>query len=63
MKINLSLKSFSKFEISLWTLSSFAVVLSFVLTDEKNWLTLISSLVGVTALIFVAKGLAFGHLL
>ena len=58
-----TISGISKFEISLWTLSSFAVVLSFVLTDEKNWLTLISSLVGVTALIFVAKGLAFGHLL
>ena len=63
MKINLSLKSFSKFEISLWSISTLAVVLSFALTDEKNWLTLVSSLVGVTALIFVAKGLAFGHLL
>ena len=63
MNIKLSLKSFNKFEISLWCASVLAVTLSFVLTDEKNWLTLISSLVGVTALIFVAQGLAFGHLL
>ena len=63
MNIKLSLKSFSKFEISLWCASVLAVTLSFVLTDDKNYLTLISSLVGVTALIFVAKGLAFGHLL
>lgn len=63
MNVKLSLKSFSKFEKALWCLSALAVTLSFVLTDEKNWLTLISSLVGVTALIFVAKGLVFGQLL
>ncbi len=63
MKVKLSLKSFSKFEIFLWCVSAFAVTLSFFLTDEKNWLTLVSSLVGVTALIFVAKGLAFGQLM
>ena len=63
MNIKLSLKSFSKFEISLWCLSVLAVTLSFILTDEKNWLTLISSLVGVSALIFVAKGLVFGQFL
>ncbi len=63
MNIKLSLKSFNKFEISLWLASLLAVTLSFVLTDEKNWLTLISSLVGVSALIFVAKGLVFGQLL
>ena len=63
MKIKLSLKSFSKFEIFLWVASLFAVTASFFLTDEKNYLTLISSVVGVSALIFVAKGLAFGHLL
>ena len=63
MNIKLSFKSFSKFEISLWCASVLAVTFSFLLTDEKNWLTLVSSLVGVSALIFVAKGLAFGHLL
>ena len=63
MNVKLSLKSFSKFEIFLWCVSAAAVTLSFLLTDEKNWLTLVSSLVGVTALIFVAKGLAFGQLM
>lgn len=63
MNLKISLKSFSKFEKALWCLSALAVTLSFVLTDEKNWLTLVSSLVGVTALIFVAKGLVFGQLL
>ncbi len=63
MNVKLSLKSFSKFEISLWCASVIAVTLSFALTDEKNWLTLVSSFVGVSALIFVAKGLVFGQLL
>ena len=63
MKIKLSLKTFSKFEIFLWVSSVLAVTLSFVFTDEKNYLTLISSLVGVSALIFVAKGLVFGQAL
>ena len=53
----------TKFETAL-CLSSIAVVLiSFFVSPEKDILTLIASLTGAVALIFVAKGYVFGQLL
>lgn len=63
MKKLLSLKNFTKFEIALWLCSSLAIVLSFVAVSSNDILTLVSSLIGITSLIFVAKGNAFGQLL
>lgn len=54
---------FTKFEIFLWLISVFAIVFSFLLPTEKNFLTLISSLLGVTALIFIAKGNVIGQVI
>ena len=56
-------KQLNKFEIWLWISSLFAVTLSFVLPKEKDVLTLIASLIGVTSLIFMAKGMVFGQVL
>jgi nicotinamide mononucleotide transporter PnuC len=39
------------------------VILSFVLSPLKDYLTLVASLIGVTALIFVAKGMVIGQIL
>ena len=47
----------------LWLFSIAAVTLSFLLGPEKGVLSLIASLVGVTALIFVAKGMVIGQAL
>jgi len=63
MGIKSSLKALSKFEIGLWLLSVITVTLSYIFSADKNWLTLAASLVGVTALIFVAKGLPLGQAL
>lgn len=46
---------FSKFEIALWRLSTIFIVISFIIFDRENYLILISSLIGVTSLIFNAK--------
>jgi len=54
---------FSKTEITLWCLSVGAIVLSFLALDRENYLTLLASLIGVTSLIFNAKGNPFGQLL
>lgn len=54
---------FSKIEIILWAVSVFAVTCAFILFDHSNFLTLIASLVGVTSLIFNAKGNPFGQFL
>ncbi len=54
---------FSKFETALWGISVFCIVFSFLIFDKENYLTLISSVIGVTSLIFNAKGNPFGQLL
>ncbi len=54
---------FSKIELSLWLASVFFIILSFVVFDRTNYLTLIASLIGVTSLIFNAKGNPFGQVL
>ena len=57
------LKYFSKSEIVLWCSSVVLIVLSFYFFDRTNYLTLVASLVGVTSLIFNAKGNPFGQFL
>ena len=54
---------FSKLEITLWSSSVLLIVGSFCLFDRENVLTLIASLIGVTSLIFNAKGNPFGQVL
>ena len=56
-------KYFSKTEIVLWCSSVVLIVLSFCIFDRKNYLTLVASLIGVTSLIYNAKGNPFGQLL
>ena len=54
---------FTKTEIALWSVSTIAIVLFFFLFDRGNYTTLIASIIGVTSLIFNAKGNPFGQLL
>lgn len=54
---------FSKLEIALWSSSVFMIMLSFLVFDRTNYLTLLASLIGVTSLIFSAKGNPFGQVL
>lgn len=54
---------FSKAEIILWSVSVFFIIVSFFIFDKSNFLTLGASLVGVTSLIFCAKGNPFGQVL
>lgn len=63
MNITRSIKNLSRFEWALWGFSFVGVCLSFLLSPEKDYLSLIGSLIGVTALIFVAKGDVFGQVL
>ena len=57
------LNYFSKLEITLWSLSVIAIFISFFTYDRTNYLTLAASLIGVTSLIFNAKGNPFGQVL
>lgn len=63
LKLKEKLGYFSKSEITLWCSSVVLIVLSFCVFDRENYLTLVASLVGVTSLIFNAKGNPFGQLL
>lgn len=54
---------FSKTEIILWVFSVFVIISSFLIFDRENYLTLTASLLGVTSLIFSAKGNPFGQIL
>ncbi|MDE5778361.1 MAG: nicotinamide riboside transporter PnuC [Lachnospiraceae bacterium] len=54
---------FSKAEIALWCISVALIVVSFFVFDREKYLTLVASLVGVTSLIFNAKGNPFGQFL
>ena len=54
---------FTKFELGLWSGSTLAVLVTFLLFDRSNYLSLLASLIGVTSLIFCAKGHPIGQLL
>lgn len=63
MSIIASIKNLSTLERTLWLSSLTVVTVGFLLCGTFNVLTLIASLVGVTALIFVAKGDVLGQAL
>lgn len=63
MKINNPFIELTKFEKCLWITSVVVVIGSFALSDGGDVLTLIASLIGVTALIFVAKGFVLGQVM
>ena len=58
-----SLKSLTKFEKCLWIVSVLTVAGTFFLFKSTDYLTLTASLIGVSALIFLAKGHAIGQIL
>lgn len=57
------LKSLSKKEKTLWVLSCLVIVVSWLLANHGSLLVLCASLIGVTSLIFDAKGDPFGQFL
>lgn len=54
---------FTKEERILWAVSVLLIILSFCLFDRTNYMTLCALIIGVTSLIFSAKGNPFGQLL
>lgn len=57
------LNYFTKFEIGLWISSVFIIIGTFVVFEDKDYLTLLASLIGATFLILNAKGNPIGQLL
>lgn len=62
-KIKALLQYFSKGEIILWCFSVLLIVVSFAVFDRETYLTLSASVIGVTSLIFCAKGNPVGQVL
>ena len=58
-----AIKYFSKTEIALWSCSVILILISFCVFDRENYLTLIASQIGITSLIFNAKGNPVGQVL
>ncbi|MGN1411517.1 MAG: nicotinamide riboside transporter PnuC [Oscillospiraceae bacterium] len=56
-------KNFSKKEWCLWIVSMIVVIVSNVLVKNTSIITLMATLIGVTALIFIAKGDVLGQIL
>ena len=54
---------FTNGELVLWSMSITLIVVSFLAFDRESFLTLAASLIGVTSLIFNAKGNPFGQFL
>ncbi len=63
MNLIKSIKNLSKTEKTLWIVSLIIIILSSCLFSERDILTVIASVIGATALIFVGKGDAIGQLL
>lgn len=54
---------FTKAELILWLSSLAIIIVSFLIFDRENYLTLTASLIGVSSLIFCAKGNPAGQVL
>ena len=52
---------FSKAEMGLWSTSILLILISFLVFDRSNYLSLAASVIGVTSLIFSAKGNPMGQ--
>lgn len=56
-------KNITVFEYCLWGVSVLAIVLSFALCGNRAYLNLVGAIIGVTSLIFIAKGNVVGNFL
>ena len=56
-------RNLTNFEFCLWCFSVLSVIISFLLLENADPLKLIASIIGVTALIFTAKGYVIGQIL
>ncbi len=63
MNVLSSIKNLSIFEKKLWTLSTLLIIVSFIISKNINIPIIIASLIGVSALTFVAKGDVLGQAL
>ena len=53
----------TKFELKLWLTSMIVILVSYIIAGGNDILNVIASLIGVTALIYIAKGYVIGQIL
>ena len=63
IKIKNLFKTFTKFELCLWFCSLTIVAVTSIMSNDANIISVIASLLGVSSIIFIAKGLPSGQLL
>ena len=63
MRFSNPFRDLDRFELILWLSSIVTITASFLIGGGGNYLTLVASLIGATALIFVAKGRVFGQVM
>ncbi len=63
MTVKNAFRDLTKFEWGLWLSSVIVIVISSLIVPEPDVLSMIASFIGVTALIFVAKGYVLGQVL
>lgn len=63
LKIKKLFNYFNLTEKLIWSISVIVIIVSFFLFENDGYLTLVASLIGVTSLIFCAKGNPFGQFL
>lgn len=63
MKFHNPFRDLTKFEWALWMTSVVVVIASYLVAGGEGLLNMIASLIGVTALIFIAKGYVTGQVL
>ncbi|MBO5087098.1 MAG: nicotinamide riboside transporter PnuC, partial [Lachnospiraceae bacterium] len=63
MKFHNPFRDLTKFEWALWLTSVVVVITSYLVAGGEGLLNMIASLIGVTALIFIAKGYVTGQVL
>lgn len=56
-------KILNKFDICLWTVSVVTIILAFSLSPSRDYMTLVSAITGVSALVFISKGNVVGQFL
>lgn len=63
MKISEYITSLTRFEKCLWLVSALVITVSFLISGGGDFLSLTASLIGVTSLIYIAKGYVLGQAL
>ncbi|MDE7281395.1 MAG: nicotinamide riboside transporter PnuC, partial [Ruminiclostridium sp.] len=56
-------KILNKFDICLWAISVVTIILAFSLSPRRDYMTLVSAITGVSALVFISKGNVVGQFL